>query len=177
MLTTLFAQRAWWCQVVGVLRKYLGDALGRHLVLLCVTDETWLRTMTPRVFGLRVRHDDALVVSKHDAVGRHGENIIGADRDLATTMRRVDDELRNGEAARVTAQKLHDLDALVNRRTEVADTTGQIALVNVVGPDTDSHEFLNELFHDIGTIVDPLEENGLVANRDPCIGQHRDSLA
>src|SRR5450756_914044 len=176
MLTTLFAQRAWWGQVVGVLRKYLGDALRRHLAPLCVTDGTRLRTMASGVFGLGVRHDDALVVSKHDAVGRHGENIVGTDWDLATAVRRVDDELRHGEAARVTAQELHDLDTLVNRGTEVTDTAGQIALINIVGSDTDSHEFLNEFFHDIGTIVNPLEENGLVANRDPCVGQHCDSL-
>src|SRR5664280_813100 len=115
MLTTLFAQRSWRCQVVGVLREYVGDALRRHLALLRVTDETWLRTMAPRVFGLGVGHDDALVVSKHDAFWRHGENIVGTHRDLATTMRRVDDELRHGEAARMTAQELHDLNALVDR--------------------------------------------------------------
>src|SRR5664280_305297 len=175
MLTTLFAQRAWRCQVVGVLRKDLGDALRRHLALLRVTDETRLRTMAPRVFGLGVRHDDALVVSKHDAFWRHGENIVGTDRNLATTMRRIDDELRHGEAARMTAQKLHDLDALVDRGSEVTDTTGQIALVDIIGSDADSHELLNELFHDIGAIVDPLEKDRLVANRNPCINQHRDS--
>src|SRR5659263_784038 len=153
MLTTLFAQRAWWCQVVGVLREDLRDALRRHLARLCVTDGTRLRTMAPGIFRLGIRHDDALVVSKHDAIGRHRENIVGTDRNLATTVRRVDDELRHREAARMTAQKLHDLDTLVNRRTEVTDPAGQVALVNIVGPDTDSHEFLNELFHDILSLI------------------------
>src|SRR5450759_1149326 len=176
MLTTLFAQRAWWCQVVGVLREYLGDALRRHLALLCVTDDTRLRTMAPGVFGLGVRHDDALVVSKHDAIGRHGENVVGTDRDLATAVRRIDDELRHREAACVTAQELHDLDAFIDRGTEVTDAAGQIALVNVVRSHTNSHELLNEFFHDIGAIIDPLEEDGLVANRDSRMDQHRDSL-
>src|SRR5450756_2698944 len=148
MLTTLFAQRAWWGQVVGVLRKYLGDALRRHLALLCVTDGTRLRTMASGVFGLGVRHDDALVVSKHDAVGRHGENIVGTDWDLATAVRRVDDELRHGEAACVTAQKLHDLDTLVNRGTEVTDTAGQIALINIVAVSY-THLRAHETRHDL----------------------------
>src|SRR5450756_2131556 len=148
MLTTLFAQRAWRCQVIGILREYLGDALRRHLALLCVTNDTWLRAMTPGVFGLGVRHDNALVVSKHDAVGRHGENVVGTDRDLATTVRCVDDELRHGEAACVTAQKLHDLDTLVNRSTEVTDPSGQIALINIVAVSY-THLRAHETRHDL----------------------------
>jgi len=50
----------------------------------------------------------------------------------------------------VAAQRFHDLDALADRRAEVAGAFDQVALVDVVRPDPVLEQAMDERPHDRG---------------------------
>jgi len=58
---------------------------------------------------------------------------------------------------------------------EVADAFREVALVEVVGADPVFHEFVDELFHDPGAVVNPRKEHRLVPERDTGIGEFCES--
>jgi hypothetical protein len=71
----------------------------------------------------------------------------------------------------VAAQTFHDLDALADRRPEVAGTLDEIALVQVVRPDPVLDELVDESLLDVEAVVDAREQDRLVAQRDAGSGQ------
>ena len=79
--------------------------------------------------------------------------------------------VRHRVAGGVAAQPLHDLDALADRRPEVAGALDQVALVDVVGPDPVLDELVDERPLDVDAVVDAGEQDRLVAQRDAGAGQ------
>jgi len=65
----------------------------------------------------------------------------------------------------VAAEALHDLEALANRRPEVAGALDQVALVEVVRPDPVLDELVDERALDVDAVVDAGEQDALVADR------------
>src|SRR5690606_23638477 len=59
-----------------------------------------------------------------------------------------------------------------DRSPEVADSLGQVALVDVVGTDADFYQFVHQLLHYMGAIVDARQNHRLVPQGDAGIGQH-----
>jgi hypothetical protein len=96
------------------------------------------------VLGLLVGGDVALEVAQDDLVVRVADQVVGHDRDLAAAAGGVHDVLRHGIAGGVAAQALHDLDALADRRAEVAGAFDQVALVDVVRPDPDATRSMDQ---------------------------------
>ena len=72
----------------------------------------------------------------------------------------------------MAAEPLHDLQALADRRPEVAGALHQVALVDVVRPDPDLDELLDQVALDVDAVVDARQEHRLVAQRDACPSQH-----
>ena len=66
----------------------------------------------------------------------------------------------------MAAQALDDLEALADRRPEVPGTLDQVALVDVVRPDPDLDQALDELALDVDAVVDAGEQHRLVAQRN-----------
>ena len=120
---------------------------------------------------LLVGRDVALVVAQHDLVIRVADQVVGHDRDLAAAAGRVDHVGRDGVAARVAAQALHDLEALADRRAEVPAALDQVALVQVVRPDAHLDELVDQLALDVDAVVDACEQDRLIADRDAGAGR------
>ena len=97
---------------------------------------------------------------------RVGHQVVGHDGDLPAAARRVDDVLRYRVAGGVAAKALHDLQALADRRPEMTRTLHEVALVDVVRPDPDLHELLDQVTLDVHAVVDAGQEHRLVAQRN-----------
>ena len=121
--------------------------------------------------GLLVGGDVALVVAQHDLVVAVRDQVVGHDRDLAAAAGRIDDEGRDRVARGVAAQALHDLEALADRRPEVAGPLDQVALVEVVRPDPVGDELVDEGALDVDAVVDARQQDALVADRETGLGQ------
>ncbi len=63
------------------------------------------------------------------------------------------------------AQALHDLEALADRRPEVAGALDEVALVQVVRPDPVRDELVDQRALDVDAVVDAREQHALVADR------------
>ena len=127
-----------------------------------------LRLVVRRVLGrLLVGRDVALVVAEHDLVVRVADEVVRHDRDLAAATGRVDDELRDRVARRVAAQALDDLEALADRRPEVAGALDQVALVEVVraGTRISTSRWTSSRWMCTQSLT-PGEQHRLVAQRD-----------
>src|SRR5512136_1982287 len=74
----------------------------------------------------------------------------------------------------MTSEVLDYLDALRNRCSEVFQTLRDVALVDVVGPAPYPGQFLAQLLHDRGAIVDSLQQDRLVAHGNASINEHLD---
>jgi hypothetical protein len=70
-------------------------------------------------------------------------------------------------AGRVAAQALDNLQALADRRAEVARALDQVALIQVIRANPHLDEAVDELALDVDAIVDSGEEDRLVADGDP----------
>jgi hypothetical protein len=94
-----------------------------------------VRAVVGRVLGrLLVRGDVALVVAEDDLVVGVRDEVVRHDRDLPAAARASMTYVGHGVAGRVAAQALDDLEALADRRPEVADALDEVALVDVVRP-------------------------------------------
>ena len=97
---------------------------------------------------------------------RHGEQVIGHDRDFAAAAGGIHDELRHGISGGMSAQAFHDLDPLRHRCAEMTGAVYQVALVEVIRAYTHAHQVLHQLALDVDIIIDPRQQDGLVAERD-----------
>ena len=84
------------------------------------------------MLGLGVSGDHTFKVTQDHLSRRLAQHIVGHDGNLAATAGCVNYEGGNTEAAGVTTQTFHDLDALADRGTEVGQTLAQVANINVV---------------------------------------------
>ena len=73
--------------------------------------------------------DVALVIAQDDLVVAVADQVVGHDRNLAAAAGSIDDVRRDGVAAGVAAEALHDLEALAYRGPEMAGALDQVALV------------------------------------------------
>ena len=108
---------------------------------------------------------------------RVADQVIRHDRDLAAAAGRIDHERRDGVARGVPAEAFHDLEALADRRPEVAGALDEVALVEVVGPDPVLHEPMDERPLDMDAVIDAGEQDALVADRDAGPGELVDGPA
>ena len=99
------------------------------------------------------------------------QDVFGIDRHLAAAAGRVDDVLRHGVAARVTAQLLHDLDPLAHAGAQMRGAGDQVALVDVIRLHAAHEQLLHVRLHHQRIVVDVLEQDALVAERNARIGQ------
>ncbi len=53
----------------------------------------------------------------------------------------------------------------------MSDALRQITLVDIIRADTVMHQPLHQLFHDVGAIIDALEQHALVTQHDAIVGQ------
>src|SRR5688500_5759796 len=81
---------------------------------------------------LLVRESLALVVPENHLVIIDLLDVLGKERNLPTTTRRIDDEMRNGETGRPAAQRLNYLESLLHVRPEVLTTRNLVGHVDVV---------------------------------------------
>src|SRR5665811_1353812 len=127
--------------------------------------------------GLLVGRDVALVVPQDHLVVRIADEVVRHDRDLAAATGRIDDEGRDRVARGMAAEALHDLEALADRRSEVARSLDEVALVQVVRPDPVLDESMHERALDVDAVVDPGEQDALVPDGDPGPGELVDRSA
>jgi hypothetical protein len=95
------------------------------------------------------------------------QQVLRRDRNFSAAARRVDHVRRDREAARVSAQALHDLEAFRDRRAEVIRAAHRIALIEVVRPHAQLHQALAERLDRRDGVVDAFQEHRLVVERDP----------
>ncbi len=72
----------------------------------------------------------------------------------------------------MAAQSFNDLDALGDRRAEMARARHQVALVQIVGPHAHLDQLVHELALDVDAIVDAGQQHGLIAQGNARVGQH-----
>ncbi len=115
---------------------------------------------------LGIGGDEPLEVAQHDLAGGLADHVVGHDRNLAAAARRVDDVLGHGVARGVAAQPLDDLDALADRRPQMAGAFHQVALVEVVGAHANLDQVVHQFALDVDGVVDPGQQHALVAQRN-----------
>ena len=71
----------------------------------------------------------------------------------------------------MTAQTFHDLDPFSYRGPEMPGSLHQVALEQVVWPDADLQQFMDQGPLNMHTIIDPGQKNSLVPQRDAGPGQ------
>ena len=125
-----------------------------------------------RFLDFGVFEDVAFVVADDDAFVVVMEDVAGVDRDLSTSARSVDNELRNGVTRGVAAQAFDNFEAFRDGGAQVRGAVDEVALVNVIRPDAAHEEFVHKRFHDGQRVVDAFEEDALVAERDAVVGHH-----
>ena len=89
-----------------------------------------------RQMRLRVRGDNAFVVSQDHLVRRLGDYVLRLYRRLSAASRSVDNKGRYAVSGSMSSQTLDNLDALGNGGSEVLDADGQVADVDVVRSDS-----------------------------------------
>jgi len=72
----------------------------------------------------------------------------------------------------MTAQTLDDLNTLGYGRAEVSKTHGKVAYVDVIRTDADVHQSLNQLLHNVYTVIHAVQKHRLVAEGDAGVGKH-----
>src|SRR4051812_20790156 len=127
--------------------------------------------------GLLVGRDVALVVAEHDLVVAVRDQVVRHDRDLAAAPGRVDDVGRDGVARGVTTETFDDLETLADGRPEVTRALDEVALVEVVRPNAVRDKLVDERALDVDAVVDAREQDALVADRQPRLGQLVDGAA
>src|SRR5690606_7709235 len=114
----------------------------------------------------RIRGDPAFAVAPHRFGGALGQDVVGRKGDVAAAPRRSHHKGGNRVARGVPPQVFDDLQPLGDRSPEVADSLGQVALVDVVGTDADFYQFVHQLLHYMGAIVDARQNHRLVPQGD-----------
>ncbi|OQA40918.1 MAG: hypothetical protein BWY52_02744 [Chloroflexi bacterium ADurb.Bin325] len=129
------------------------------------------------VVRLVVGGDEPLEVAQDDLAGRLADEVLRHDRDLAAPAGRIHHVGRDGIAGGVAAQPLDDLDALADRRAEMARARHQVALVEVVGPHPVPDQLVHQLLHHLDRIVHARQQHRLRAERDARVGQQAERAA
>ena len=126
--------------------------------------------------GLPVAEDLALVIAQHDFLVVGFDDVLGQERDFSAASRRIDDEMRHRQSGGPAAQGFDDLQAFLEPRAKVLRAENHIGLVDVIRTYTGPQQFLHQLLHYLGRVVDALEQHGLVAERDSRVSQHTERL-
>ena len=77
----------------------------------------------------------------------------------------------------MAAQRLHDLQTLPHARAQVRRAGDEVALVDVIGPHAAHEELLQVRLHHGRGVVDVLEQDGLVAERNAGVGEAAEGVA
>ena len=81
------------------------------------------------LYRLGIFKDLPFKVSEDNLFSIMEEDIVGIDRHLAATSRRINDELGNGVACRVAPESIDDFDPLTNRSSQMRRSLNQVALI------------------------------------------------
>ena len=150
----------------------LGDPCNTGLLHLLLAHADIAVAVLHIVLRLGVRGDDALEVTQDNLAGSLGNQVVGHDGSLAAAAGGVHHEGGDAVAGGMAAQSFHDLDALGNRGTEVAQAQGRVAGVNVVRTDADANKLVDQLLHYMHAVVHAGEQNALVTEGDTGVSQH-----
>ena len=129
------------------------------------------------MLGLGVSGDNTLEVTQDNLARSLRNDVGGHDGSLAAAAGSVDNEGGDAVTGGMATQSFHDLDTLGNGGTEVAQTQRGIALIDVVGTDTDANQLVDQLQHDVDAVVNAGQQDGLVAQGDTSISQHGGSAS
>jgi hypothetical protein len=77
----------------------------------------------------------------------------------------------------MAAELTHDVEALPNAGSEVTRSGDEIALIDVVRTHAAEEKFLNVRFHDLGSVIDMAQEDGLIAEWDAGVGEASEGVA
>ena len=154
----------------GPLAKGRSTKLGHDEVL-----RRFVARCGPRAFD--ILKDFAFVVANHHAVGGAAQDVFGADRHFAPATGGINHVLRHGVARGVTAQSFHDLQPLGHAGAQMRRAGDRVALIDVVRLHAAHQQFLHERPHHGHVVIDMLEQNGLVAQRNASIGQSPERFA
>src|SRR4051812_1774908 len=80
-------------------------------------------------FAFVISEFSALVVAQHDLPSASRDLVVWQERDLPTTLRRIDDECGYGESRSMSPQRLHHGKAGFDRRPKMAQAFRQVAVV------------------------------------------------
>src|SRR6185369_5234792 len=92
-------------------------------------------------------------------------------RHLPLTFRQIDHVVGDSKARNVTTQRFHDLQARPDRSPEVGSPFHQIHLMQIIRLDPHRQESAHQLAHDFRVVVDPFEQDRLIAEWYPGIGK------
>ncbi len=95
--------------------------------------------------GIGVGIGLALKISQHGLFVIKMEDIIGIHRCFAAAARRVNDKIGNGIAGNIAPYVFHDFNSFGDRRSKMADTLREIALIQIIGPHPDFYQTGKEL--------------------------------
>src|SRR5579862_380419 len=109
--------------------------------------------------GITVRV--AFEIAQEEIVSLASYDRVGRNEYLAATARRVDAEHWRRISGRMAAKRTDDLDALLDRGTEVSGATDRIALIEVIWLDPSHQEPVHQLLHQHDIVVDAFKKNGL----------------
>ena len=124
------------------------------------------------VLGLRVGRDNAFEVSENGLSRGLADDVIRHYGSLAAAAGSIHNEGGDAVAAGVAAQTLDYLNTLADGGTEMGETHGKVAHIDVIGTHTDLNEPLYQLFHDMYAVIDACKEYALVAEGDTCVCEH-----
>ena len=177
MLVTVSTQQLGGLQVLllDALSQAGNTGLGDSGGFLAGTDGAV--TLVVIVLGLGVSGDNTLEVTQDNLARSLRNDVSGHDGSLAAAAGSVDNEGGDAVTGGMTTQSFHDLDTLGNSGTEVAQTQRGIALIDVVGTDTDANQLVDQLQHDVDAVVNTGQQDGLVAQGDTGVGQHGGSAS
>src|SRR3954471_14869911 len=100
-------------------------------------------------------------------------DVLRKEWHLAAAPGRVDHEMRNGEPGGPPAQRLHDLESLLDLCAEVLAARDLIGHVDVVRPHARLEQLLHQLLHHLRIVVHAAQQHGLAAERDAGVRESR----
>ncbi len=100
------------------------------------------------------------------------DDVIRHDGGLSAAARCIDYKGRHTIAAGMTAQPFDNLYTLAYRGTEMGETHGEIAYIDIVWTNTDLNEPLNKLLHYMHAVIDACKQHALIAKGDARIRKH-----
>ena len=125
-----------------------------------------------RKVRLCVSSNDTLVVSENYLIRCLGNDVLRHYRSLSAAAGSVNYECRYAISGGVSSETFDDLDSLGYGGSEVLDTHGEVADVDVVRTYSVLNKDLNKVSHDVLAVVYSTKKYGLVAERDTCVSEH-----